>query len=150
MKEETSMSEDSYERNDVPDFTQLLMKRISDKKSEETKTVGAGGFDPYKMMVNKKVSDEGAPIDTSNTIKWPEEDVKALEDFCLKYGIVGYNCGRMSPVAALSMLKSQFGIVDKPLEERVPAGYEKLGVKSKYNANYPYSRVINKKNLLNG
>lgn len=64
---------------------------------------------------------------------WPDKDMKALEDFCKKYGIVGYNCGLMNPLAALALLKQKLGVVDVSLQERTP-----------------YSSGMNKKILLNG
>lgn len=70
---------------------------------------------------------------TDNSGIWPEKDIKALEDFCKKHGIVGYNCGRMNPIAALALLKQKLGIVDSSLQERTP-----------------YSNPSNKKILLNG
>ena len=60
-------------------------------------------------------------------IEWPANEVKALEEFCLKHGVVGFSCGRMSPSAALAFLKTKLGIVDAPLEERTPYGYSKIG-----------------------
>jgi len=59
---------------------------------------------------------------SNSTIEWPEEEIKVLESFCLKHGIVGFDCGRMSPLAALSLLKSKLGVIDAPLEERFPYG----------------------------
>jgi hypothetical protein len=58
-------------------------------------------------------------------------------------GIVEYNCGKMSPIAALAMLKQQLGVVEGPLEERVPLGYQKLG--SKFNSNYSYTQMVKEK-----
>ena len=143
------MSEDSYDR-EMPDFTQILAQRLAQKQTDGTPTAAPNGFDPYKAMLDKKKMEDGEPIDTSNTQKWPAADVKALEDFCAKHGILGYNCGRMSPIAALSMLKKQLGFDDRPLEDRVPMGYEKKGTKSAYGPNFPYEAMLTKKKLLNG
>lgn len=144
------MNEDSYDRVDVPDFTQVLAQRIALRQSGTTPTAAPNGFDPYKALVDKKKADNGEPVDTSNIQQWPEKDVKALEDFCSKHGVFGYSCGKMSPTAALAMLKGRMGIVDGPLESRVPPGYEKMGNQSKYNASFPYEQVVSKKTLLNG
>lgn len=84
-------------------------------------------FDPHKMMVNKFKMEKGEEVEPIEAVKWPEKEVKALEDFCKQHGILGFNCGRMSPLAALAMLKSKLGIIDAPLEERVPYGYQKMG-----------------------
>ena len=92
-----------------------------------------GAFDPHQLMVKKKLTDSGDSVDLTPKQSWPNQDIKALEDFCLKYGIVGYNCGRMSPVAALAMLKQKMGVIDTPSENRVT-----------------YSDAMNKKVLLKG
>lgn len=52
-------------------------------------------------------------------IKWPEEEVKALADFCVKHGII-VEYGHMSPSATLAYLKRKMGIEDEPLKERTP------------------------------
>lgn len=100
------------------------------------------GFDPFKTMMQKKAIENGEVVPPSDlpVQRWPEKDTKALEEFCTKHGIVGFNCGRMSPIAALAFLKNHLGIVDAPLEERVPNGYTRLT---------PYSDVM-KKVLLKG
>jgi hypothetical protein len=140
---------DTYDNPNTPDFAQILVQRLAMKQAEAKPSV-AGGFDPHKLFVQKKQEDEGKPVDTSNTVKWPEEDVKALEDFCQKYGVLGVNCGRMSPVAALAMLKNMMGIDDRPLEERVPSGYQKRGTQSKFNPHFPYEASVKNRQVLNG
>jgi hypothetical protein len=85
----------------LPDFVQLVKQRTTGIK--ET-------FDPHQIMVNKK---QDVPLPTVQ-----ETDLETLQNFCNEHGIVGFNCGRMSPIAALSMLKAQMGIVDVPFEER--------------------------------
>ena len=52
-------------------------------------------------------------------IKWPDEEVKALTDFCTKHGIVVEH-GHMSPSVTLAYLRRKMGIADEPLEERTP------------------------------
>ncbi len=64
---------------------------------------------------------------------WPDKDMKALEDFCKKHGIIGYNCYKMNPIAALALLKQKLGIIDNSLQEKTP-----------------YSNIMSKKILLNG
>jgi hypothetical protein len=120
----------------VPDFSQVVTKRLSD---------AASGFDPHAIIVKKKEVDSGTVEDTTPKQIWPEKDVKTLEDFCAKHGILGFNCDRMSPIAAMAMLKQKIGIVDGPLEERMPFGYEKLG---KFNPSYPYTAMVKKKTVL--
>lgn len=132
----------SWNSNSMPSFEAIAAQRLQPKTA-------TNGFDPYKTMLNKKDMDDGKPIDTSNIQKWPEEDIKRLQDFCTKYGILGFKCGHMHPVAALSMLKTQMGIVEGPLEDRVPPGYEKMGTRPIYNSNNTYGSSM-KKTLLNG
>lgn len=109
----------------LPDFNQVAAAKL-----------GSGGFDPHKLMVQRKQLETGEVLDVTPVQKWPEKDIKALEEFCAKYGILGFNCGRMSPVAALAMLKNQLGIVDGPLEERVPTGYQP------YSPVKPYQKTL--------
>ena len=147
---------DSYDRQEQlefqfsqpPNFSEMMARRLMGGKPVEAKPTN--GFDPYKVMVQKKESDDGKPIDTSSVVKWPEQDMKVLEDFCKKYGVLGFSCGQMSPIAAVSMLKNMLGIADGPIEQRVPPGYEKLGLKSSYNPNSPYQSAIQKKDILHG
>lgn len=113
----------------LPDFGQMMVKKMEANKAPN-------GFDPHKLMVQRKQLDSGEVVDVTPTQQWPEKDVKALEEFCAKYGILGFNCGRMSPVAALAMLKTQMGIVDGPLEERVPPGYQP------YHKVSPYQKTL--------
>jgi hypothetical protein len=133
----------------IPDFASALANRIAQKESPET-AKPTGNFDPHKMMVHKK-QEETAPIDPTTIQKWPEESVKKLQDYCQKMGILGFNSGRMHPIAALAMLKSKFGedFSDVPLEERCPAGHQKLG-ETGYGPNYPYSQAVHKKTILHG
>jgi hypothetical protein len=45
-------------------------------------------------------------------IQYNEDDIKELEKFCESHGIINFNCGNMSPKAAIKILKSRMGIVD--------------------------------------
>jgi len=138
----------------IPDFGSALTQRIVARKAEETGTTlpPAGTVDPYQLMLKRKQGEELKEVDPSNIVKWPEADTKKLEDYCSKMGVVGFNCGRMHPLAALAMLKKQFGddYTDVPLGERVPEGYEKIGTKSPYGPGYPYSQAVLKKQILHG
>ena len=146
---ERECGEFQYSR--APDFNQLMINRLSTGPKPEESKPGPNGFDPYKMFIKKKDEDDGSkPVDTTNKVQWPEADVKALSDFCQKHGVMGIDCGNMSPIAALAMVKNVLGFDDRPIEERVPIGHEKLGTKSKYNANFPYEHVMVKKQVLNG
>lgn len=127
----------------IPDFIQMAQQKVQTLKQDGSKK----SFDPYQAMLDKKKmeSSEGT-VDTTVKSQWPEKDIQALEDFCKKYGIFGFNCGKMHPIAALAMLKRNLGVGDS-LGENIPAGYEKLG---KFGPNYPYSSAINEKTLLKG
>jgi hypothetical protein len=123
----------------------MLAQRIGQKASLPP----PGTVDPYQVMLQRKKG-ETAPIDPATIQKWPEEDVKALEDYCKRNGIIGF-ASRMNPKLALMQLKQQIGdYSDTPLEERVPEGYEKIGTPNKYGPNYPYSAAIAKKQILHG
>ena len=133
----------------LPDFGQFIQSGL-----EKAKTA-PNGFDPHAAMVKRKEINSGEVVDDTPKQTWPEKDVKALEDFCKQHGIMGFDCGKMSPIAAMAMLKNMLGIVDGPLADRVPFGYEKLGAKPMiYNHNYPYTQMIkektSKKTLLSG
>ena len=130
----------------MPDFGQFLQKGL-----EKDNAVNPGTFDPHALMVKKKEVEKGEVEDTTPKQTWPENDVKSLENFCKKMGIVGFNSGKMPPIVALAMLKQQYGIVEGPYEERVPSGYEKIGVKpTKFNPHYPYNEMMKSKGILHG
>jgi hypothetical protein len=86
-------------------------------------------FDEYVKIKHDIILDSQG----SNDRVWPEKDIKILDDFCKKHNIVGFNCGKMNPIAALALLKQKLGISDTSLQERTP-----------------YSNVMNKRILLNG
>lgn len=135
------MSEESNSIFPEFDAISLLQQRLAQKNSKTSSTGNSstnGNFDPYKMMVNRKqkneeLSDPNIPIQT-----WQSEDIKKLEEFCSQHGIIGFNCGRMSPLAALAFLKQKLGIVD-------------ISTKTEgYGPNYPYTMAMQKKQILHG
>jgi hypothetical protein len=65
-------------------------------------------IDPYDMIMNRRLNGQN-PSDMP-IIQYDPNDIKELEEFCKKHGIMGFNTGKMSPKAALSMLKSRLGI----------------------------------------
>jgi hypothetical protein len=135
----------------IPDLSTALAQRIA-ARTGQTSNVNPppGTVDPYKLMVQRKQG-ETTEINMDTIKSWPEADVKKLEDYCAKVGVVGFNCGRMHPIAALALLKQQFGeFADIPLAERLPAGYEKMGTPSGNGQNYPYSQAMAKKQILHG
>ena len=73
-------------------------------------------FDIYNALVKRKKQGEDTTLPPIQ--EFPQQDIEELESFCRKYGIIGFNCGRMNPKAALRMLKSRMGV---PIEEATPA-----------------------------
>jgi hypothetical protein len=67
-------------------------------------------FDPYEMLVKRK-QQTFSVIDTPMA-SYNEDDMIELQTFCHRHGIFGFNCGKMSPKAALQMLKRRMGILD--------------------------------------
>jgi len=146
------MEEYSPEFSNLPDIGQLLQKRIADKAAGVETAIPKNGFDPYKIMVKRNKVEKGEELpDIPEAPKWPEEDIKALQDYCSRMGIIGFS-SRQHPRLALAQLKKQLGdMSDIPLENRVPMGYEKKGTLNSHNCNYPYSKIqSSKKNLLSG
>ena len=130
----------------LPGFENILQQRIAQKTAP---LPPPGTSDPYNLMLQRKKG-EIKEVDPATIQKWPEEDVKELEDYCRRNGIVGF-ASRMNPKLALMQLKRQVGDYSGvPLEERCPLGYEKLGVKPKYSPNYPYEEAIRKKQIIHG
>jgi len=133
----------------LPDLNSALAMRIAQKKAVEGPLPPPGTTDPYQLMLKRKAGDT-APVDPATIQTWPEEDVKALEDYCKRQGIIGF-ASRMNPKLALMQLKQQIGDYSGvPLEERVPEGYEKRGTPNPYSSNYPYSEAMRKKQVLHG
>ena len=130
----------------LPGFDNLLQQRIAQKNAP---LPPPGTADPYNLMLQRKKG-EIKEIDPATIQKWPEEDVKELEDYCRRNGIVGF-ASRMNPKLALMQLKRQVGDYSGvALEDRVPEGYEKVGTPNKYGPGYPYSAAVAKKQILHG
>ena len=76
-------------------------------------------FDPHKIMLKRKDGN----IEDLSTNKPPtvtpydNNDIKELQAFCQKYGIVGIGALKMSPRSILMMLKAKMGI--RPDEKSV-------------------------------
>lgn len=80
-----------------------------------TQNQSANGFDPYQAMLKRKQSateDAGGYINTP-VQQYDTKDIQEVEDFCRKYGIMGFNFGKMNPKAALQMLKNKMGIINE-------------------------------------
>lgn len=78
-----------------------------------------GNYDPiHAMFVKiKQRRDSGEYQELPQKIEYNSEDVKSLEEFCKRYGIVGFSIGKMSPAVALKMLKNKMGVIDSPVIE---------------------------------
>lgn len=132
--------------NNMPSFTNMLSQKLCGKIQPPQ------GFDPHAMMVKKhKIETGEVPVDTTNKTNYPEEDIKELEDFCKKFNIIGFNFGTMPPKLALARLKAMVGYDDRPLEDRIPMGYERGGTPPQtINSSFPYQKAFDKRTLLNG
>ena len=75
----------------------------------------------FQSLVRRK--QQGEDTNLPPIQEFPQQDIEELESFCHKYGIIGFNCGRMNPKAALRMLKSRMGV---PIEEATPTKIKSL------------------------
>ena len=75
----------------------------------------------FQSLVRRK--QQGEDTNLPPIQEFPQQDIEELESFCRKYGIIGFNCGRMNPKSALRMLKSRMGV---PIEEATPAKIKSL------------------------
>lgn len=64
----------------------------------------------HAMMVKRRQKQDSGELPPE--VKYADDDIKQLEEFCRQYGILGFNCGSMHPKLALRMLKAKMGIVD--------------------------------------
>lgn len=67
-------------------------------------------FDPYKLLLKRKQQQDDPLLIPK--VQYNESDVKELEEFCTKHGILGINFKNMNPKAILNMLKSKMGVID--------------------------------------
>jgi len=75
--------------------------------------VNSPTFDPYQMMLNKQNDNNNIKaIKSADVTNYEDDDLKALEEFCQKHNILGFNCGNMNPRAALSFLKRKMGVIE--------------------------------------
>ena len=73
-------------------------------------------FDPYQMLLRRKHREEDPQ--SFPVIQYDENDIRELEEFCKKYNILGFNCGKMGPKAALNMLKNKLGVITEKIENK--------------------------------
>lgn len=88
-----------------------LMNRVQMRNIPE---FDSAGFDPYSVMMKRKRIVDGDEIPKERQVV-NDADVDELSQFCSNHGIMGFNCGTMSPRAALRMLRSKMGY---PTEEK--------------------------------
>jgi hypothetical protein len=100
--------------DDWPSMNSSMFANLANMGAMQTRVMAKSnnsGFDPYQTMLSRKKRQEDPFTDQEPTIKQHNtDDVKALEEFCQQYGILGFNCGTMSPRAALMFLKSKMGV----------------------------------------
>lgn len=77
-------------------------------------------FDPYKILLQKKFNQTN-PSEIP-TISYNEDDIKELEEFCKKHGILGVNFKNMNPKSVLNMLKNKIGIREEKSNRMVLNG----------------------------
>ena len=73
-------------------------------------------FDPYQMLLRRKQQEEDPQ--SFPVIQYDERDIRELEEFCKQYNILGFNCGKIGPKAALNMLKKKLGVVSEKIENK--------------------------------
>ena len=73
-------------------------------------------FDPYQMLLRRKQQEEDPQ--SFPVIQYDERDIRELEEFCKQYNILGFNCGKIGPKAALNMLKNKLGVVSEKIENK--------------------------------
>lgn len=89
-----------FTSNSIPMFTNQSVER--DELSMED----------IQNLLNNRKKDETIQIQG-----YKESDVLELENFCKTHGIVGFNCGNMSPKAALQILKRKVGFIEQKQHE---------------------------------
>lgn len=73
-------------------------------------------FDPYQMLLKRKQQEENPQ--SFPVIQYDENDIRELEEFCKQYNILGFNCGKMGPKAALNILRNKLGIITEKVENK--------------------------------
>lgn len=70
-------------------------------------------FDPHAMLL-KRIADKKNMEQQQNIVVEPyrEEDVKELEMFCKKYGILGISTKTTNPRYVIMLLKKRLGLIE--------------------------------------
>jgi hypothetical protein len=89
------------------DFNQLLLRKMQQPVASVPHE-----FDPYQALLKRKKQQDSGELPPIKNIN--PDDLYELQQFCQTHGIVGFNCGKMNPRAALQMLKSRMGIKENP------------------------------------
>ncbi len=72
--------------------------------------IGTSVNDPiFQSLVRRKKQGDDTTLPPVQ--QFPQSDIDELESFCKAHGILGFNCGRMNPKAALQMLKGKRGVL---------------------------------------
>jgi len=76
--------------------------------------------DPYQTMLRRRQSNVDTDTGYNNDVvqQYDPKDIQELEEFCQRYGIMGFNFGKMNPKAALRMLKGKMGIIDEKVSNK--------------------------------
>ena len=70
-----------------------------------------------KSFGNKSTEDK--PFEMNPSIpEYSEDDVRELQEYCQKRGIIGVNFGNRNPKAVLQMLKARMGERSEPISKR--------------------------------
>lgn len=100
--------------DDWPSMNSNMFASMANMGAMQTRVMAKSndsGFDPYQTMLNRKKRQEDPIADQEPVVKHHDnDDIKALEEFCQQYGILGFNCGTMNPKAALMFLKAKMGV----------------------------------------
>ena len=97
--------------DEYPSIGSSIFNDMSMQRPTVTKVVD---FDPVALMTKRKQQQDNPQYPT--VMDYDSEDIAELESFCRTHGILGFNCGRMSPKSALRMLKSRMGV---PLDDNI-------------------------------
>lgn len=81
-------------------------------QQQSTMIAPPNAFDPYQALLKRKQKGEDTTLPP--VAEYDPNDIYELQEFCKQHGIAGFNFGRMSPKAALKMLKARMGIKETP------------------------------------
>lgn len=99
-----------YETYPILNNNALLMRAIQQKSADVS---CHSDFDPYQVLLKRKKQQDSGELPPIKDID--PDDLYELQQFCQKHGIIGFNCGKMNPKAALQILKSRMGIKENPV-----------------------------------